>query len=718
MEGFFAIIFGKLSHRRFSLRPPRNLLRVLVLAFFLPGVVCMSPGQEAVPDTQEVQSFEVDKVQFNGNETFDANLLRSLMTVKETPGGFSKFLYRTFGEKVGSKPEYFDSTLLDDDRQRLIEFYQRHGFYQTLISSQHTFDPSGHRVNILVTLQENKRSYIDSVRYDGLQGVPADVLDKIFREPILQVGMPYESDVASAEINRVLTILTNNGFPTARLDRDASFAGHHRYSTNNFILKYVFVTGSLRHFGDISVRVDPPREDITDNLAVRQLDFQPGDLYSREKIISSEANINRLGLFETATIDSSSGHDSVTSSSMPMTITVRPRPRNELSPEFIVSDENNALNIGAGLGYTNHNFYGDARTFTARLRGRTQSIKELLSGLGTRDTNVIGAVNLEIEVLQPYLFTRTLSGSWTSSISAEKQNLYILSILRNKIGLNNKFATYTYGFLDWTLERVKTEFLLDTLQLQRIRRTQPQEDQFNSILTLTLQRDKTNDIFSPTGGFFNSITLEESGLLPKLLPGVVSGLPFTQYYKITLLERWYQDLTPTRFNILALKLKSGYQDKYGGSRDLPVSIPLNRRFFSGGSGSVRGWRARELGAMTDDLLQAGGNFIFEGSTELRVNHFRGFGKLGFLRLESVWAVYFLDFGNVWSDIEDFRPRDIAVAAGVGIRYDTFFGPFRIDYGFRVYDPKDHAGHQTIFKKQFLGETLGNAVFHIGIGHAF
>ena len=288
------------------------------------------------------------------------------------------------------------------------------------------------------------------------------------------------------------------------------------------------------------------------------------------------------------------------------------------------------------------------------------------------------------------------------------------------MGLSNRFATYTYGFLDWTLERVNPEVLVDTLQFKSITSTLSLEDQkqFNSILTLTLQRDKTNDIFSPTEGFFNSIALEESGILPKLFPSLVSGLPFTQYYKVTLLDRWYQDLSSNRFNILAVKLKGGYQDKYGESRSLPVSIPLNRRFFAGGSGSVRGWKARDLGAMSDELLQFGGNFVFEGSTELRVNHFRGFGNVGFLRLENIWAVYFLDFGNVWSTISDFKPKDIAIAAGIGIRYETFFGPFRIDYGFRVYDPKGLAGHRSIFQKRFFGETLTNAVFHIGIGHAF
>ena len=509
----------------------------------------------------------------------------------------------------------------------------------------------------------------------------------------------------------------NNGYPSARLDVEHSTAEHNIKSTNNFLLRYVFIVGSLRHFGDVSVRIEPPRDDITDNLALRQLDIQPGDVYSREKIISSEGNLNRLGLFETAIIDSSHGQDSAHSSALPMVVTVRPRPRNEVSPEFIVSDENNALNLGVGIGYTNHNFFGDARTFTARLSARTQSIRELFSGKGFRDTTVIGALNLEFNILQPYLFTRTLSGTWTSSIIAEKQNLYINSILKNKIELSNRFATYTYGFLAWTLERVHTEYLVDSLPPDITSTLQP--EQFNSILTATLQRDKTNDIFSPTGGFFNSITLEESGILPKLFPGITSGLPFTQYYKIALYGRWYQDLTtPNRFNILALKLRGGYQSKYGQSRSLPVDIPLNRKFFAGGSGSVRGWKARELGAMPDELLEFGGNFVFEGSAEMRINHFRGFGKLGPFRLENTWAVYFLDFGNVWSNISDFTSKDIAIAAGLGFRYETFFGPFRIDYGFRVYDPKDRAGHQTIFQKQFFGETLANAVLHIGLGHAF
>jgi outer membrane protein assembly factor BamA len=289
------------------------------------------------------------------------------------------------------------------------------------------------------------------------------------------------------------------------------------------------------------------------------------------------------------------------------------------------------------------------------------------------------------------------------------------------LGLTNKFATYTTGFLDWTLERVSPEILRDTsaaLTTLNALRTEEQP-QFNSILTFTLQRDKTNDIFSPTDGFFNSITLEESGILPKMLSRQRSeSLPFTEYYKMTVLGKWFHDISTTRFNILALKLESGFQSKYGESKYVDVQIPLTRRFFSGGGNSVRGWQAHELGAMSNDLVEYGGNFLVEGSVEMRVNHLRGLGKFLFIEMDKIWNAYYLDFGNTWSDITDFKPKEIAIAAGFGFRYETAFGPFRIDYGFRVYDPKEPAGHQTIFKKRFFGETFSGGVLHFGIGQSF
>jgi outer membrane protein assembly factor BamA len=695
----------------------KNIL-ISIYSILLPSIlIAQDLESEEVP-------FEIDRIEFDGNQSLSSDYLRDVMLSKETPSGFSKFIHNNLSEKLGSKPEYFNEDIFLEDVHRLENFYRANGYFHAAVSSSVDRDTANHAIVLRFNIKENHHSYVDSVMYMGLDSLPSSLKDKIFIDAVIKKGMPYLSNRASAEIARVLDYLANNGYPAARFDPENSFE-YEFMSNQNFMLKFVFIPGKYYIFGTPSIHVEPSRPDIYDRLSLRHLDFLPGETYSREKIASSERSLNRLGIFETARIDHGMISDTTIQTIVPIDLYLRARARNELSPEFIISDEGGFFNIGIGLGYTNRNFLGDARIFDTHIRLRTQDIQRwdfnrVFGGKGLKDLSVRGTVELQFQVIQPYLLTRTLSATWTSTISAEKQQAYILSILRNKIGLNNQFATYTYGYFDWTLERVSPEILQDTLNTQALLATLREEDQpqFNSIFTITLQRDKTNDLFSPSDGFFHSISLEESGVLPKLLPGIRSGLPFTQYYKVSLLGRWYKDLTWRRFNILAWKLRSGYQNKYGESRNSDVRIPLNRRFFAGGSGSVRGWNARELGAMPDELIQFGGNFIFEGSAEMRVSHFQGFGNIWFIRLENILGVYFVDIGNVWKDISDFRFKDLAMAAGFGIRYETFFGPFRIDYGFRLYDPKEEPGRQTIFKKQFFGETFKRGVFHFGIGHAF
>jgi len=715
-----------LIHESRIIHPPHRYVTRFPHALWRGGCIALSlmliVSATAVAQTIEPDSAstnEINSIEFIGDSSFDASTLKEILSLRETPSGFSKFIYRNLSEKLGSRPEYFTQEKFDADLSTLKTFYQEHGYYETEVQGTHTLRPDEARVDIIFFIKENEVSKVDSVRYLGIDSIAQETGEEIYRNPILQKGMVYEAPKGGLEVARVLNILVNHGYPGASFDVDHS-ASYHRRATHTFNLTYVFKTGKLRKFGEITIHVDPPREDIVDHLTLRQLDFQPGDIYSRSKKISSESNLNRLGLFESARIDHPAPAESVANEMIPIDIYVKPRPRNEFSPEIIASDENNAFNLGLGIGYTNRNFFGDARSFSAHLSARTQTIKEFFTGARLRDTVFVGATTLDFEILQPYLFTRTLSGSWTTTIEFDKQKDFILSILRNRVGVSNRFALYTTGYVDWTLERVSTELINPSTSIEAINKQLriDEQPQFNSIITFTLQRDKTNDVFSPTEGFFHSISLEESGVLPKLFNGLAGGLPFTQYYKTLLSGRWYEDLGTSRFNILAWKLKGGYQEKYGESKYKDVIIPLNRKFFSGGSGSVRGWRARELGHMSDELLPYGGDFMLEGTAEMRVNHFRGFGKLGFIRMDAIWMVYFMDIGSVWSSIRDFHARDVGVAAGIGFRYDTFFGPFRLDFGFKLYDPKEEPGHQTVFEKKFLSETLSSGVLHFGIGQAF
>jgi outer membrane protein assembly factor BamA len=94
------------------------------------------------------------------------------------------------------------------------------------------------------------------------------------------------------------------------------------------------------------------------------------------------------------------------------------------------------------------------------------------------------------------------------------------------------------------------------------------------------------------------------------------------------------------------------------------------------------------------------------------------GDFWWFKLSGMWTVFFVDVGNVWARVRDAQLRQLAVASGFGIRYDTIFGPVRVDFGFRAYDPSQPEGKQWFTAKRFWRETLANGVLHFGIGHAF
>jgi outer membrane protein assembly factor BamA len=698
-----------------------RIQQILILVYVVTIPILQSYGQNILSDKQ----IEIKNITIEGNNYFDENEIKEIFSTRETPSKISKIFYNILGDKFGSKPEYFYTDIFNADLVRLKQLYNDNGFFDVEISENYSFNSDTTNVELIISLKENLRTTIDKIVYKGIEGADPKILEAILKEPLIQKGQPYQKIKINNEAYRILDIIMNYGYPFARILSDSSIAARY-YSSNKIEIVYAFEIQKQVKFGEININVAPYREDITDNIIYKQLDFKKGDWISKNQISSSEKSLNKLSVFEAARIEVQPDSVGVIKDEIPVKIMVKPRNKHELAPEVIISDEDNTFNLGFGGGYTNHNFFGDARSFNSRLRFSTQSIQDwnfskIFGKGGISDPSLLGRVEVQLQLTQPSLFTKYLNGLWTLSFTADKKNFYAVTIARNKISLINQFATYTTGFIEWTLERSDVNWLQDTLSagLGLSRLKEEEQPQFNSILTFTLQRDKTNDIFSPTQGIFHVITIEESGLLQTVFKNIQPTLPYTQFYKITLLGKWYIDLSRTKFNIFAARLKAGYQDTYGESKQNPnVRIPLNRRFFSGGSGSLRAWKTRTLGAMPDNELPLGGNFVFEGNNEIRVNHLRGLDKLWFLDLQNFWGVYFIDYGNVWRTIHEFSLKDIAIGAGIGIRYDTFVGPARLDFGFRVYDPKEPRAKQWFYTKKFFNEVLYNGVLNFGIGHAF
>ena len=695
---------------------------VLLALLSVPGPVSAS-GQTAQASPEPPQKFEINSIEFEGNSTLSAAELNAQMTTRETPGFFGKFL-NSLSQNIGPPDEFLNPAAFSGDIERIRAYYVSRGFSEARIDTVLAYDPDDHEVDITVRIEEGYRSIVDSLEIRGLDGASLLIMEDVVANRKLSQGDPFSVALLEEEVRRIVRVLNDNGYPKAGFVRDSSWARRYT-STRNYDVLLVFAMQSPYAFGPVTVtqevdtaRGAEPRRDITDELIMDHLDYQPGELFSLQKKLNSESNLNRLGIFELRAIELMVPPDGDTSTVVPSRLNIRPLKKHELAPDVFVSDEDGAFNLGAGLGYTNRNFLGGGKRFSTRLRFRTQTLREF-PDFFARNSDAIANLDLTFELSTPYVFSNLNTGTWSLSFVLDKQIPYLQNIVRSKLGLIMRTGRYTTNYLDWIIESVTLQVNDNFEPSSQDEETQRairllQEQQQNSILSYTLTRDRSNDLFTPTEGFVNTITLEESGLLPSLARNLITDIRYTQFYRVVLMGRWYTDASDTRFAVLAFKVRAGWEGKYGESySDTSRVIPQTHRFFAGGGSSVRGWGSRGLIARGDPQL--GGNLLYEASVEMRTNIFQG------LRndvLDKVWLVSFLDIGNLWRQVGDFQLKTVAAAVGLGFRYDTLFGPFRIDWGIRVYNPMAAEGQQWISQKRLFGQTFKEGVFHFGIGHAF
>ncbi len=631
----------------------------------------------------------------------------------ETPNRFYIFLYENVWERLGTARSIFDPVAFDRDIVRLKDYFQERGFFHAQIDTSLAFTASD-KISIGIRITENRRSLIDTVKILGIASADRAIAEDITANCTLKSGMPYSTDALEQEQMRALKIFHNGGYPDAQVGAIVPV----RYlSTDNITITLQYQSGRRCLFGNVSIAGDTV--EVDPNVVLRQLDFVSGEVYNDEKKEISEQNLNRMGLLENAALKPLTRIDSATSSRIPMQISYRVLELKEITPEVAVSNElNNEFTTGVGLGYSHRNFFGNASTFSIRARVSVQSPERLdfdrAFEYGLKEKTLLVRADVSPQLYFPYFLGNRTSADVSLSLEGEKFEAYTMNAIRGKFGVTHKLGVSTTGYADWLLEYVDPT-ILNPLLLTALDTSSTKLSQFNSIVSFSLQRDVTDNLFSPTTGFFHSVTLEESGSVPRMLGKRFGKLPYSEYVKLSFTERQYYPLNRVNSSIFAIKLRGGIAQLYNET-DNPTQVPLNHRFFAGGSGSVRGWNFRSLSTLDTSQSQLGGNLLLEASIENRFQLFRNWGKFFFMDLEAMWGVLFIDAGNLWNAPTDVSMKEVAIAAGIGLRYETFIGPVRFDIGVRVYDPKETPGNEWVFSKRLFQDTY--SVFHFGLGHAF
>ncbi len=457
-----------------------------------------------------------------------------------------------------------------------------------------------------------------------------------------------------------------------------------------------------------------------------------------------------------------------------------------------VTDIENELGIGLGVTYENLNALGAGEAFQVGTSASIGTSVESITRLTSAQLEVNSSLTLPY-LVRPFgaldsLFAlqtaRTRIALGFLRARRDEFRLRIRARANARLSLELNHSATRQSFIDVvdlslsnpdTLRGFERTFLrrvigtgdsvavLDPVQRRQIIEdyTQPQ---INSALRYTL-RSTTTDLLRRSSGHIYEGTAEVGNLLPMALdrflftPGRVEySLPgrrlaptdypatrlasldttaarplsgnqliYRPYVRFTADVRRYLPLSSE--TVLALKGIAGWAHPIAG----PDVVPFDRRFFSGGATSVRGWRLHELGPGGANLFQSstgggnanvlGGDIKLEASVELRTEVFQNF-------LTSRWlGVAFVDAGNVW-----FGPRnpglrtaeggraegrfqvpsfltEVGVGGGIGVRLAWEYLIARFDLAYRLHDPSQR-------NNDVFGRGLERPLLHFGIGHTF
>lgn len=497
------------------------------------------------------------------------------------------------------------------------------------------------------------------------------------------------------------------------------------------------------------------------SLLTEQILFKPGETFNQSLYLRSINEFQNLGMLSIRRFglsDDGSLPD-YTRSDIPVYFDLQTLPKHSISTEFF-GMRRYGFGSGAGINYNNNNLFGRAENLTIgfntnfeyvtsrtlrEISDETTSNAAFFRSFEARADYTIPRLNFPFSRWDKRPFFINSRTRYSLSYNSSNQLLFnINSDVRFNVRYEVTHSPRFSSFLDLLeLEIVDAdpssefrqslinEFGEDSFEFQRI--LEDFRSQFSSTLRYTFRNQKTN-LIKRNFGYFSEYSVAFGGTLPYVLdrflvtPGVIEGtlpsplgisennLAYSRFIKFSADYRRYIPVSSE--TVLAFRGFAGYALPIGDSE----SIPLNRRFFAGGSNDIRGWAPFRLGPGTisqSDVTINGGEIKLAAFTEFRQILFRDV-------LSADWQVaWYTDAGNVWYGPKNtFRDQDdtdvledgrfkfddfynqIAVGSGLGLRLDWNYIIVRFDFTYRIHD------------LQLGWFENKNMYFSFGIGHSF
>lgn len=684
----------------------------------------------------------------------------------------NRLLYR-----MGDAPRIYDPELTEETREQMEQAVRNMGYMGAQVDAVEV--RKGNRLKVHYVIRAGEPYTVGSVAYDIDDYRIAEYLraDSVHR--MLAPGMRFDVNVLDQERQRITQYLQNRGYfrfnkdfityqadttlyskqvgltlklaPYRRKKEDTP-APHKQYHIRdvNFIFESDFSDLSTTGLAGLdSVRSGGVNFYYKDKLYLRPrviTDYnrlQTGDLYRLRNVQSTYNALGRLNILKYSNIRF---EEDVKSDSACLDAFVTLSRNKNKSVAFEIEGTNSAGDLGAAasVSYMHRNLFKGSETFSIKIRGAYEAITGLEGYANSNYMEYAVEAGLNFpEFMFPFLssdFKRRIRA--TSEVTV-KYNWQIRPEFERTVAS----AAWSYK---WSKRRASHRF--DVFDLNYIYMPYRSET-FRSYLDEMDQRNPLlrysyEDLFIVRMGYtytYNSsgaasmktaqrnsysirFNIEESGNLLYAFSKIVNRHPkngeafqmgnidFAQYVKMDI--DYAKNFMIDYRNSLVFHVGVGVAVPYGNSK----SLPFEKLYFSGGANSVRGWSVRSLGpggyrgdANSLDYVNHTGDIKLDLNLEYRTHLFWKLNGAAFIDAGNVWTIRSRDMQPEGQFKFDRFYKQLAVAYGLGIRFDLDFLILRFDGGMKAVNPM-YTGKDRYpivspdFKRDFT--------FHFAVGYPF
>lgn len=668
--------------------------------------------------------------------------------------------------KVGEPPVLFSKVDLDYNASVLRNFTENRGYFKTRVSADST--AKNKRVTAEYTVTPKQQYIIKSVTFPDDSLAMSRIIGRSSRRSLLKVGKPYDLDIIKAERERIDARLKEKGYyyfnPDYILAQVDSTKGDHEvkvrlvikpdtppkaltaYKINKIVVypNFSISKDSLKYTKEDVVQYkDFTIIDTADTFKPRVFDraiyFKKGDLYNRKDHNLTLNRFVNLGTFSFVK------NEFKPSDSLPKTLDsyyyLTLLPKKFIRVE-VLGKTNSASYTGTeiNVNWNNRNLFRGAELLTVSVFGGAD-----FQLSGTNNGKNIYKIGTETSLTWPRFIVPFFHVEGSSeyvprtkaTVRYEYQNrtqLYSLNSFKASYGYlwkENVRKEHQLNIMDVTYvspNNVTQEYLDDAAKDESLKKVIEKQLIFGPTYTYTytntMQKRKKNTFyFSGEADLAGNVTGLITGVNVKKNDTIkIFDVPFSQYAKFRGDFRHYLKLG--KESQLASRIIVGAGIPYGNSSALPTS----KQFVVGGTNSIRAFRARSIGPGSYLNVETENNYLPDQSGDLKLEFSTEYRAKLF---SIVKGAAFIDAGNIWlmnkdpnkpgGEISKDFMKEIAVGAGVGLRFDVSFFILRTDLAFPLRKPYLPDGERWVIKDIDFGSgpwRKENLILNIAIGYPF